>query len=174
MSLLSNTLFWFRANQSLLFLLNAACLVEKQLIQILWSLVWPDQDSNPRVGVKQQPLTNQYYFIIKIGTFNINSSKKSLNVNDFNILLYDTQNTVLSSYNINIYHPFYMHYIYSLILWYRRFYDTVYSCSISSNVHPHFFLTKFTIKSHILIIEYSNVVTVAEWLDGRFERQSRF
>jgi hypothetical protein len=48
------------------------------------------------IGVKQQPLTNQCYFIIKIGTFNINS----LNVNDFNILLYDTQNTVLSSYNV--------------------------------------------------------------------------
>ena len=29
MSLYSDTLFWFRANQSLLFLLNAACLAEK-------------------------------------------------------------------------------------------------------------------------------------------------
>ena len=35
MSLHSVTLFWFRANQSLLFLLNAACLAEKQQIQIL-------------------------------------------------------------------------------------------------------------------------------------------
>jgi hypothetical protein len=34
MLLHSNTLFWFRANQSLLFLLNAACLTEKQQIQI--------------------------------------------------------------------------------------------------------------------------------------------
>jgi hypothetical protein len=32
MSLHSDTLFWFRANQSLLFLLNAACLAEKQQI----------------------------------------------------------------------------------------------------------------------------------------------
>ena len=35
MSLHSNTVFWFRANQSLLFLLKAACLVEKQQIPIL-------------------------------------------------------------------------------------------------------------------------------------------
>ena len=35
MSLHSDTLFWFWANQSLLFLLNAACLVEKQQIPIL-------------------------------------------------------------------------------------------------------------------------------------------
>jgi hypothetical protein len=31
----SNTLFWFRANQSLLLILNAACLAEKQHIPIL-------------------------------------------------------------------------------------------------------------------------------------------
>ena len=31
----SDTLFWFRANQSLLFLLNAACFAEKQQIPIL-------------------------------------------------------------------------------------------------------------------------------------------
>jgi len=35
MSLHSGTLFWFRANQSLLFLLNDACLAEKQQIPIL-------------------------------------------------------------------------------------------------------------------------------------------
>ena len=35
MSLHSNTLSWIRANQSLLFLLNAACLAEKQQIVIL-------------------------------------------------------------------------------------------------------------------------------------------
>ena len=34
MSLHSDTLFWFRANQSLLFLLNAACLGKKQQIPI--------------------------------------------------------------------------------------------------------------------------------------------
>jgi hypothetical protein len=34
MSLHSNTLSWFRANQSLLFLLNAACLAEQQHIPI--------------------------------------------------------------------------------------------------------------------------------------------
>ena len=48
MMLHSDTLFWFRANQSLLLPLNAACLAEKQQISILKSLVWPDQGSNPR------------------------------------------------------------------------------------------------------------------------------
>jgi hypothetical protein len=33
-SLHSDTLFWFRANQSLLFLLNASCLVEKQQLHV--------------------------------------------------------------------------------------------------------------------------------------------
>ena len=36
-----------------------------------------------------------------------------------------------------------------------------------------FFLTKLTIKSYILIVEYSSVVTIAKWLDGGFESQSR-
>ena len=35
MSLHSDTLFWFRANQSLLFLFNAACLADKQQMPIL-------------------------------------------------------------------------------------------------------------------------------------------
>jgi hypothetical protein len=48
MLLHSDTLFWFRANQSLLLLLNAACFAEKQQISILQSLVWPDLGSNPR------------------------------------------------------------------------------------------------------------------------------
>ena len=48
MSLHSDTLFWFRANQSLIFLLNAACLAEKQQIPILYSFAWPDRGSNPR------------------------------------------------------------------------------------------------------------------------------
>ena len=39
MSLHSDTFFWFRANQSLLFLLSALCLAEKQQISILKSLV---------------------------------------------------------------------------------------------------------------------------------------
>ena len=34
MSSYSDTLFWFRANQSLLLLLNAACLAEKQQIPV--------------------------------------------------------------------------------------------------------------------------------------------
>jgi hypothetical protein len=35
MFLFSDTLVWFRANQSLLFLLNAACLAEKQHVPIV-------------------------------------------------------------------------------------------------------------------------------------------
>ena len=48
MSLHSDTLFWFRVNQSWLFLLNDVCLVEKQQIPMLKSLVWPDRGSNRR------------------------------------------------------------------------------------------------------------------------------
>ena len=48
MSLHSDTLFWFQANESLLYLLNAACLAEKQQIPILKSVVWPDRGSNPQ------------------------------------------------------------------------------------------------------------------------------
>ena len=36
-----------------------------------------------------------------------------------------------------------------------------------------FFNKAFYQESYILIIEYSSVVTVAEWLDGSFESQSR-
>jgi hypothetical protein len=47
-SLYSDTLSWFWANQLLLLLINAACLMNKQQIPIFYkSLVWPDQDSNP-------------------------------------------------------------------------------------------------------------------------------
>ena len=45
MSLHSDTLFWFTANQSLLFLLSATCLAEKH--QIL-SVFWPERVSNQR------------------------------------------------------------------------------------------------------------------------------
>ena len=48
MSLHSDPLFWFRANQYLLLLINAVCLPEKQQIPILWFFVWHNLDSNPR------------------------------------------------------------------------------------------------------------------------------
>ena len=48
MALHSDTLFWFRASHSLLFLLNLASLAEKQQIPISKSLVWPDRGINPR------------------------------------------------------------------------------------------------------------------------------
>ena len=42
MSLLSETLFWFRAKMSLFLFLNAVCLAEKQQIPILvFGLIWP-------------------------------------------------------------------------------------------------------------------------------------
>jgi hypothetical protein len=44
-----DTLFRFRANQSLLFFLNAARLAEKQQIPILYPLVWPDHLPHSRV-----------------------------------------------------------------------------------------------------------------------------
>ena len=44
----SDTLSGFRVNQSLLFLHNAVCLVEKQQTPILQFLVWSDRGSNPR------------------------------------------------------------------------------------------------------------------------------
>jgi hypothetical protein len=47
MSLHSETLSWFRANQSLLFLLNAAFLSGNQHIPIVLSLAWPDRGYNP-------------------------------------------------------------------------------------------------------------------------------
>ena len=36
-----------------------------------------------------------------------------------------------------------------------------------------FFCKAFYQESYILIIEYGSVVTIAEWLDGSFESQSR-
>jgi hypothetical protein len=47
-------------NQSLLSLLNAACLEEKQQIPILKSLVWPDQGSNPQIYHTRGEHVNHY------------------------------------------------------------------------------------------------------------------
>ena len=48
-----------RDNQSLLFHLNVACLAEKQLIPISYSLVWPDRWSNTRfIALEANTLTN--------------------------------------------------------------------------------------------------------------------
>jgi hypothetical protein len=59
MSNYSDTLFWFRPNQFLLFLFNAACFAKKQPIPIFLSLVWHeleptiyrtrDEQANPLV-----------------------------------------------------------------------------------------------------------------------------
>ena len=58
MSLHSDTLFWFLANQSLLFLLNAAFLAEKQQTSILYSFVWQDRSSYPQsIALEASTLT---------------------------------------------------------------------------------------------------------------------
>jgi hypothetical protein len=61
MSLHSDTLFWFRVYRSLLFLLNGACLAEKQQIPILYSLVWPDLGSNPRPTTLETSVLNMIW-----------------------------------------------------------------------------------------------------------------
>ena len=53
LSLHSETLFWFRPNQSLFFLLNDAYLAEKQQIPILLPLVWLNRGSKLRVNKVQ-------------------------------------------------------------------------------------------------------------------------
>ena len=58
MSFHSDTIFWFRANQSLLFLLNAVCLSEKQQIPNSYSLVWL-KGSNPQSTTRGEH-TNYY------------------------------------------------------------------------------------------------------------------
>ena len=58
MSLHSDALFWFRADQSLLFILNAACLAQKQQIPILYSFVWQDRSSYPQsIALEASTLT---------------------------------------------------------------------------------------------------------------------
>ena len=53
-----DTFFWLWADQSLLLLLNALCLAEKQQIPILMSLVWHSQGLNPRPAtLKARTLT---------------------------------------------------------------------------------------------------------------------
>jgi hypothetical protein len=69
----SDTLSWFWANQSLLFLLNTVYLVEKQQIQSLESLVLPDWGSNPRSTTLEEsmltiiPLMRFLYARLKTG-----------------------------------------------------------------------------------------------------------
>ena len=74
-----DTLSWFWGNQSLLFLLNATCLAEKQQIPIWWSLGWPDRDSNSRSTALEANTViyrrNCFFtyiteFILKINSYN--------------------------------------------------------------------------------------------------------
>jgi hypothetical protein len=48
----SDSLSWFRANQSLLFLLNAACLVEKQQIPVFSSPCQRQGELLPSLGIR--------------------------------------------------------------------------------------------------------------------------
>jgi hypothetical protein len=63
MSFLSDTLFWFRTNQSLLLLFSVACLAEKQHIPVLQSLVWHDRCSNPRTIMENGKETLYTYWL---------------------------------------------------------------------------------------------------------------
>ena len=45
-----DTLFWYRAHQSLLFLLSAACLAEKQLIPIIWEITLVNSEADESVA----------------------------------------------------------------------------------------------------------------------------
>ena len=51
MLLHSDTLSWFQDIQSLLLLLKAAWLTEKQQIPILYSRIWPGQGSNTQYQI---------------------------------------------------------------------------------------------------------------------------
>jgi hypothetical protein len=67
LTLHSDTLFWFRANQSLLFPLNAAFLADKQQIPILYSFVWQDRGSYPSTQCRVvRSLQDRIAFIINI------------------------------------------------------------------------------------------------------------
>jgi hypothetical protein len=73
MSLHSDTLYWFRANQSLLFLLHAVCLAEKQQIQIsVFGLTRPELE--PTIYRTRGGHANNYatYAIQNLMTITIN------------------------------------------------------------------------------------------------------
>ena len=54
---------------------------------------------------------------------------------------------------------------------YRVLYILI-NCLFKQIVDLIFFNKAYDQESYLLIIEYSNVVTVTEWLDGNFESQS--
>ena len=60
MSLLSDTVFWFRSSHYLLFFLNAACLAEKQQIPIVLSLILPDLRFKPTIYRARGEHANHY------------------------------------------------------------------------------------------------------------------
>jgi hypothetical protein len=73
----SDTLSWFRANQSLIFHLNAAYIAEKQQILILKSLVWLDRASNPRSTTLEKStltITSRIIYVLNIWFYLCNDS----------------------------------------------------------------------------------------------------
>ena len=73
----SDTIFWFRANQFLLFLLNAVCLAEKQkhTYSIIFGLTQSGLEPTIyRTRWAREPLHHRYGFegwVIVVGNFNI-------------------------------------------------------------------------------------------------------
>jgi hypothetical protein len=72
----SHTLSRFRANQFLLLLLNNEYLTEQQQITILYSLVWPNRDSNLRSTALEASLFN--ITSLEASMFNITSLEASM------------------------------------------------------------------------------------------------
>ena len=68
----TSTLSWFRANQSLLLLLNVACFTEKEQIPMLHPLVWSDLNSKLRCTTLEAStliITPQLFFSLFIRPF---------------------------------------------------------------------------------------------------------
>jgi hypothetical protein len=72
MLLHSDTLSQFQAIQSLSLFLYAVCLAEKQQMQILYSLVWHDQEANLQTSVLCTNYTIDMFLFREDQEFNIN------------------------------------------------------------------------------------------------------
>jgi hypothetical protein len=79
MSAHPHTLSWFRNNQFLVFLLNAACLTEKRQMP----MIWRDRDSNPR----STALENRIVDVQKIYNDLQNPDKYNLSLHDNDLFL---------------------------------------------------------------------------------------
>jgi hypothetical protein len=100
MSLHSDTSFWFWANQSLLFLVNTACLAEKQEIPILIVFGLTRTGLNPTIYRTRGEHANHYatdavYIIIEhVKSWEqwlTNPQKKSFLINDHDFVMQNSK-----------------------------------------------------------------------------------